>query len=299
VISLYAWSGGLAVVVEAAYRRRAALFGPDGWRVGDPADVLPEGAPSGAEGASLALPAWLIDQLPMLDLMFGGLHTDFVRLDRLLGRLQAQGADGAVLVLGERPAVVVVQGGVLRAIEPALPEGAPVLPALGTARGWILVYGGKVGVPVAKTTPRPREVAEREAAAPSGETPAPPAVGVTPRAAPAPATPAAPPAPPPPATPAAPPAAEAERHTADERFVAAPAARSLPEGMAARIRAEAGDGAPAVLALLDGSRTLADVAGAAGITVDRAGAIVRVLVAHRLAFRYISRVRPATARGPR
>jgi hypothetical protein len=274
VISLFAWSDGLAVVVEGAYRRRAALFGPDGWRYGDPADVLPEGAgpPPDAERVSLALPAWLVDQLPTLDLMFGGLHTDFVRLDRLLGRLQAQAADGTVLVLGPSPAVVVLQGGLLRAVEPALSEGAPVLPAVARARGWILVYAGKVGMPVAKPFARPLDLDEVARPQP---------------------TPGAPPSP----APGSPPG-EPTRDAPGERFVASPSARDVPEELAARLRAEAAE-ALVVLGLLDGTRTTADVARAAGLAPDRVAAAIRVLVAHKLAFRYVSRARPATARGPR
>lgn len=275
MISLSAWSDGLAVVVEGAYRRRAALFGPDGWRYGDPTDVLPDGPPAGAERVSLALPAWLVDQLPTLDLMFGGLHTDFVRLDRLLGRLQAQAADGTVLVLGPSPAVVVLQGGVLRAVDPALPEGAPVLPAVARARGWVLVYAGKVGMPVAKPFARPLDL--DEVAPPPQATPPVPAAE-------APASSA--------------PDAQPTRDAPGERFVAAPSAGDVPDELAARLRAEAAE-ALVILGLLDGTRTTADVARAAGLPPDRVAAAIRVLVAHKLAFRYVSRARPAAARGPR
>ncbi|MDQ7857206.1 MAG: hypothetical protein QN174_13875 [Armatimonadota bacterium] len=321
MISLFAWPDGLAVVVEGAYRRRAALFGPDGWRFGDPADVLAAGPPPDAEHVSFALPAWLVDQLPTLDLMFGGLHTDFVRLDRLLGRLQAQAADGTVLVLGPSPAVVVLQGGALRAVEPSLPDGAPVLPAVARARGWILVYAGKVGMPVVKpfarsldldeiaaspAAPPPRAASPPPAAVSSAPAAAAAAAPPVPAAQPAPATPAASVIPSPSAVPAAPgppaagaPASEPGRDVPGERFVASPAARDVPEELAARLRAEAGEEALVVLALLDGSRTTTDVAGAAGLPADRVAAVIRVLVAHRLAFRYVSRARPAPARGPR
>jgi hypothetical protein len=244
VIALHAWPGGLAIVVEARARRTAAAFGPDGWRRGDLDAVLPEGPPTGAESVFLSLPAWLVDQLATLEIDLGGAHTDFVRLDRLMTRMQAEGRDGAIVVLGRQPAAVVLSGGAPHIIEPGVPAGAAVMPVLAAASGWIVVFSGKVALPAPAPVPGP---------ATDGQAPV------------------------------------------DERFVVAShIARAVPDDVAEEIKAAAGEPALVVVAHLDGARSIADIAKSTGLTAEQVTTVVRLLAARKLAFRYVSRVRPPT-----
>ncbi|OFX27071.1 MAG: hypothetical protein A2Z07_02105 [Armatimonadetes bacterium RBG_16_67_12] len=243
MIALHAWPGGLAIVVEAHARRVAAVLGPDGWRGGEPGAVLPEGPPAGAESVFLRLPAWLVEQLAALEIDLGGAHTEFVRLDRLMARMQADGRDGAMIVLGRQPAAVVLSGGTPHIIEPDVPAGAPVMPVLAAASGWIIVFSGKVAMP----TP-PVQAPATEAQAPT-----------------------------------------------DERFVVAShIARAVPDDVAEAIKAAAGEPALAVVAQLDGVRSIAEIAKGTGLTAAQVTTVVKLLAARKLAFRYVSRVRPPT-----
>jgi hypothetical protein len=322
VIALHAWPGGLAVVVEGATHRAVAVFGPDGWRRGEPRVVFPDGPPPGTQSFTLAGPDWFMDQIAPLELSLGGVHTDFIRLDRLLSRLQAQAANGAVLVLGPRPAVVVLSGGRLHVIEPSVPAGAPALPILAGSDGWVLVFTGQVATPVV-----PKEAPEATAApvAAAVVEPTPfgradttaveqiPAAsvdvsGVEPEpvalvdAEPAVSEPAVAPEPAPSNAPgyAVESVTQAVQVPApaahvDERFVASSdIVRSMPDDVAAEITAAVSEDGLAVVALLDGSHTVADVAASLGLSVDQVSGVVRLLVVRKLAFRYVSRVRPAT-----
>lgn len=243
----YAWSRGMAAVVETPARRTAAVFGPGGWEQGQPGTVLPSGVPPGAEEAHLALPEWLAEQIAGLQFSAGGLHTEFIRLSPLLERLRSEHSNAAVLVLGDKPSVYVVAGGeVTQCGEGAAPPGE--------ASGWIVVFSGKVRVPVAAV------------ADPPGAADEPCAVG--------------------------------EPGAADETyFVPAGVRNSLPEEVAAGILEVAGPAGHAVPGLLDGSRTVAAVAAMAGLTTGQARAVVGVLMAQRLAFRYVGRSRPAPRLG--
>gem|GEM_PF-3468742 len=257
----YAWTRGLAAVVDAPARRTAAVFGPGGWDQGQPSTVLPSGVPPGAETAHLALPEWLAEQIAGLQFSAGGLHTEFVRLNLLLERLRSQHTDAAVLVLGEKPSVYVVAGGkVTLCGEGALPPSE--------ASGWIVVFSGNVLVPVA-TVEEPRAI-EAE----------PPGVK-EPRAAVAES-----------------PGVEEPPGAADETYFVPAAARgSMSEEVAAGILEAAGPAGHAVPGLLDGSHTIGAVAAMAGLTTSQARAVVGVLMAQRIAFRYVSRSRPAPRPG--
>lgn len=242
----YAWTRGLAAVVDAPAHRTAAVFGPSGWEQGQPATVLPAGAPPGAEAAHLTLPGWLAEQIAGLQFSAGGLHTEFVRLNRLLERLCSQRSDAVVLVVGEKPSVYVVAGGRVTQCGEA---GAPP----SEASGWIVMFSGRVCMPAAE----PRGQADETSRAPA-----------------------------------------AVQVSADETyFVPAAARNSTPEEVAARILEVAGPAGHAVIGLLDGSRTVAAVSAAAGVTTEQARAVVGVLMAHKLAFRYVGRSRPAPATG--
>lgn len=228
----YAWTRGLAAVVDAPARRTAAVFGPGGWDQGQPSTVLPSGVPPGAETAHLALPAWLAEQIAGLQFSAGGLHTEFVRLNLLLERLRSQHTDAAVLVLGEKPSVYVVAGGKVTICgEGAVPSSE--------ASGWIVVFSGNILVPVEE-----------------------------------------------------PPGAADETY-----FVPAGVRNSMSEDVAAGILEVAGPAGHAVPGLLDGSRTIGAVAAMAGLTTTQARAVVGVLMAQRIAFRYVGQSRPAPRPG--
>jgi hypothetical protein len=84
-----------------------------------------------------------------------------------------------------------------------------------------------------------------------------------------------------------------------DRFVAASGARALPDETAAQVDAIVGAHGGKIIESLDGSRTIQEIADAVGVGADQVSQVVRILVAARLAFRYVSRARPATgARSP-
>jgi len=255
----YAWTRGLAAVVDAPARRTAAVFGPGGWEQGQPGTVLPSGVPPGAEVVHLALPEWLAEQIAGLQFSAGGLHTEFVRLDHLIERLCLQRSDAVVLVMGEKPSVyVVADGQVTQCGEGTTP--------LGEASGWIVVFSGHVRAPAARppAVEEPR-VAVDEPRAAAAEQPAP---------------------------------ASEQPGAADETyFVPAAVRNSTPEEVAARILEVAGPAGHAVTGLLDGSRTVSAVSATAGVTTEQARAVVGVLMAHKLAFRYVGRSRSAPGTG--
>lgn len=269
------------MVVDGPPRPAATVFGADGWRRGDPRLVFPDGPPPDAQSVSLDLPDWLVGQLAQLELALGGVHTDFIRVDRLLARLHTQAANGAVIVLGPRPAAVVVQQGRLHVIEPAAPAGAPALSVLAGAQGWVLVFSGPVTVPAAAALPQPvAEPAIAERPQPVTTPPAPFALTPAPSATSAPAT---------PPTPVSPPA------MTDERFVASSSLlRSVPDDVAAEIETAAGDDGLAVVAYLDGSHSVAEIAQDLGLSIEQVSSVIRLLVSRKAAFRYVSRTRPAT-----
>jgi hypothetical protein len=279
----YAWPEGLAAVIEGAARRRAALFGPRGWQVGDPLLLLPDGPPRDAETAWIPLPAWLVEQLPSLELLGSGLHTDFIRVHRLVERLRADGAEAVVFVLGRAPAAVAVAGGRVTLIEPADADATTLESVLTAAAGWIVVFSGAVTVRAAAPAPAPTQVVVEEPKAPvepvvEVETPA---AGVM-KLAPEVTKPTAG-------------DARAAPGVSEERYLVSPAAAaSLPSDVAAELAALVGHASGDVVALLDGSRTAAEIAQITGLRAEQVSAVVRTLVAHKLAFRYVSRARRPT-----
>jgi hypothetical protein len=249
VISLHAWPGGLAIVVDAHPARVAAVLGPDGWRRDAPGVVLPEGPPVGAETVTLDVPSWLAEQLASLEIALAGAHTEFVRLDRMMTRLQAERHDGALIVLGSQPVAVVLTEGAPHIVLPDVPPGSPAMPILAAAAGWIVLFSGKV----ARAQQRPVQ----------------------------------------------PPTTDGAAHL-DERFVVLPAlVRAVPDDVAAEIRAAAGEPALAVIAHLDGAQSIVQIADRTGLRTDQVAQVVKVLSARKLAFRYVSRLRPPSgARTP-
>lgn len=259
-ISHYAWSRGLAAVVHAPARRTAAAFGPGGWEQGQPSAVMPAGVPPGSETVHLALPEWLSEQIAGLQFSAGGLHTEFVRLVPMLERLRSQDGGAAVLVLGEKPSVYLVGGGeITQSGEGSVPPDE--------ASGWIVVFSGELTVPLA-TAAQPPVVAVVETPVTAA---AAPRIAVEPEPAGA----------------------------ADEvYFIPASARDTMPEEVAAGIQEVAGPAGRVVPGLLDGSRTVADVAAMAGLTTGQARGVIGVLMAHKLAFRNFSRSRSAPRPGP-
>lgn len=265
-ITHYAWPGGLAVVIQTPASPAAAVFGPGGWRHGPPHAVFAEGPPPVAETFQLALPQAFTDQLVSLEVA-GGLHTDFVHLERLVGHLQSERKDAAVVVLGRVPAALVVSDGELAVVEPDPEVGVPVDAVLKYAAGWIVVVQGKVVPPVPAAVAAPQQVEpapDRRADEPEPDRPA---VVAEPFG----------------------------RFAADARFLLSPGAVTrLPAEVAAEMSAATGDAGPAVMALFDGAHALSEIASATGLTPEQVATVVETLVAHRLAFRYMSRVRPPT-----
>lgn len=311
-ITHYAWPGGLAAVVEGPASGTAAVFGTGGWRIGPARDVLPGGPPRGAEMSHLALPDALADQVATsLALVGSGMHTDFVHLDRLVARLQADATDAMLFVIGRAPAALVLSGGHVTVVEP---QHEPLDEVLTGADGWIVVGLGKVSVPAQAPAPT---------AAATGRTDVEPA-DHAPQVPPA----AAPPPPPPEPVRAESPAAPAEsapvhahptpvsadaaadggapalgsappgafgRFGPDARFVLAQGvAQRLSANVSAQIRDAAGDAGTAVMALLDGAHTLSQVAVGTGVAPGAIVGVIEILSTHRLVFRYVSRVRPPT-----
>lgn len=279
-ITHFAWSEGLAIVIDVPGRRTAALFGPRGWQVGEAAAVLPDGPPEESEPTSLLLPKWLAEQMPSLVFGGGGLHTDFLRVHRLIERLRAEGADGAVFVLGRAPAAVVIAGGRATVLDQPVAEETRIEDVLAAADGWVVVLSGPIRIPVPASAKSPRRVVGEETA-PAAVAPEPIVEEAKPAV-------------------AAPETVGAATGADEERFLVSPGAvQSLPADVATELRAIAGEAGLDVAALLDGSRTSTEVALTTGLRPEQVSAVVKALVAHKLAFRYVSRTRrPAGVRTP-
>ncbi|MDR7532789.1 MAG: hypothetical protein QN183_11955 [Armatimonadota bacterium] len=259
-ITHYAWPGGLAVVLETPTAGIGAVFGAAGWQLA-PHDAVTAGLPSGAARAHLPLPEDVVAQCMDLEFVGGALHTDFVLLDRLLRRLQADGTSAVLFVLGTHPAAFVVSEGTLTAFDPTAPEASEEA-VITRAAGWIVQLAGRMRAPA--TPPEP----------------------AMPVAAPAPAG----------ATAVASPDDERfGRFAASARFLCAPGAdAALAPELRAAIQTATGVDPGAVVRYLDGGHTLAEVAAASGLRGPQVAAVLEVLVARRLAFRYVSRSRPQT-----
>ncbi len=85
----------------------------------------------------------------------------------------------------------------------------------------------------------------------------------------------------------------AEERKAGARFLSAlRVGEILPPSTEARIVAVGGKAALGVLALMDGVRTVEEIAGEVGLEVEQVTAVADLLVSSKAAFRYISRARP-------
>ena len=301
-ITHYAWSGGVAAIFEAS-TPCAAVFGPSGWHVGAPDTVFADGPPARAEAAQLRLPKDLVERIASLEFAGAALHTDFVHLDRYIARLQSDQASAVVLVLGPKPAVLNLNGGALAVIEPA--SAATSGAVIKQARGWIIVITGSLQAQtVSVATPAPEPIAVVEAAL----------VGAAPVEVEVPATKVAvideavatpeiaqPEIAPPeiaPLPPAAPPReleAVFGRFAGEARYLLSPnVAENLPSDVAAELAGIVSNGVTGtMLRLLDGAHTLAEIAAQTGLTPAQVGGILEALISHRLAFKYVSRSRPA------
>lgn len=323
-ITHYAWPGGVAAIFEAS-TPCAAVFGPSGWHVGAPDAVFADGPPARAEAAQVRLRKDVVERIASLEFAGAALHTDFIHLDRYIARLQSDQASAVVLVLGPKPAVLDLNGGVLAVIEPA--SAATSGAVIKQARGWIIVITGSlqaqttavamlasepvaavgaapievpvIEVPVTKVAPvetapvavapievpvaeqPPAEVSPAEIAQPKVA----PAESLVPEAVP----------PPPPAAPSRELEAVFGRFAGDARYLLSPdVAENLPSDVAAELAGVVSNGVTGtVLLLLDGAHTLAEIASQTGLTPAQVGGILEALVSHRLAFKYVSRPRPA------
>lgn len=296
-ITHYAWLGGVAAIFEAS-TPCAAVFGPSGWHVGAPDAVFADGPPARAEAAQLRLRKDVVERIASLEFAGAALHTDFVHLDRYIARLQSDQASAVVLVLGPKPAVLDLNGGALAVIEPA--SAATSGAVIKQARGWIIVITGSLQAQtVSVATPAPEPIAVVDAApveVPVIEVPviAVPAteVAVVEEAVAQPevALPA-----PPPAAPSRELEAVFGRFAREARYLLSPGvAENLPSDVAAELAGVVSNGVTGtVLRLLDGAHTLAEIASETGLTPAQVGGILEALVSHRLAFKYVSRSRPA------
>ncbi|MCL6552960.1 MAG: hypothetical protein K6W08_07550 [Firmicutes bacterium] len=297
-ITHYAWPGGLAVVFETLEAGVGAVFGPAGWQA-VPADTVAASVPSDAAQTHLPLPEDVVTQCMELEFAGGALHTDFVRLERFVRRLQADGSSAVLFVLGAHPAAFVIAEGAVTAFDPTAPNASEDA-VINRAAGWIVHLAGRMRAPA--TPPGQERPAASPASAdgPSSGEPSPaevappaqaPAAGAVSSDAAASAPGAATAGAPLPA--AAPDEAAFGRFAPDARFLRAPGVdATLPDDVRTAIVAAAGVDPVAVLPYLDGGRTLAEVAAASGLRGAQLAAVLDVLVAHRLAFRYVVRARP-------
>jgi len=297
-ITHYAWPGGVAAIFEAS-TPCAAVFGPGGWHVGAPDIVFADGPPARAEAAQLRLRKDIVEQIASLEFAGAALHTDFVHLGRYIARLEADQASAVLLVLGPKPAVLELTAGSLGVIEPASGKAADIV--VKEARGWIIVITGSLHAQPSQAAPAPEAPAATASVAPVEVAP----VEVTPvEVAPVEDTPV-------PVTPAAGHARAVTpqqlepvfgRFAGEARYLLSPgAAENLPSEIAAELARVVSNGATGtVLQLLDGAHTLAEIASETGLTPAQVGGILEALVAHRLAFKYVSRPRRAAgASAPR
>ncbi len=294
-ITHYAWLGGVAAIFEAS-TPCAAVFGPSGWHVGAPDAVFADGPPARAESAQLRLRKDVVERIASLEFAGAALHTDFVHLDRYIARLQSDQASAVVLVLGPKPAVLDLNGGALAVIEPA--SAATSGAVIKQARGWIIVITGSLQAQtVSAVTPVSEPIAVVEAApveaapvqVPVIEVPATKVAAVEEAV----AQPDV--APPPPAAPSRELEAVFGRFAREARYLLSPGvAENLPSDVAAELAGVVSNGVTGtVLRLLDGAHTLAEIASETGLTPAQVGGILEALVSHRLAFKYVSRSRPA------
>jgi len=311
-ITHYAWSGGVAAIFEAS-TPCAAVFGPSGWHVGAPDTVFADGPPARAEAAQLRLPKDLVERIASLEFAGAALHTDFVHLDRYIARLQSDQASAVVLVLGPKPAVLNLNGGALAVIEPA--SAATSGAVIKQARGWIIVITGSLQAQtVSVATPAPEPIAVVEAAlvgaapvevevpatkvavieVPVVEVPA-TKVAVIDEAVATPEIAQPEIAPPSPAAPSRELEAVFGRFAGEARYLLSPdVAENLPSDVAAELAGIVSNGVTGtMLRLLDGAHTLAEIAAQTGLTPAQVGGILEALISHRLAFKYVSRSRPA------
>jgi len=285
-VTHYSWPGGLAVRLVGPDAGLSAAFA-DGWRVEPVQEGQEAEAPPGADVVHLALPADVASQCAALEFVGAALHTDFVSLSRFVRHLQGEGVSAVLLVVGPHPAVVVVDRGAVTALDPARPDASEA-DVLKRASGWIVHLAGKLrSVPAtAAGPPGARTGSGATAAEAADDAPAFEAAGTTGAV--------------------ALPTASVDlagtttgatfgRFPPDARFLMAPGARrALPADVTARIAAVTGRDAETLLALLDGSRTLDEVAAAASLAAPQVAEVVELLVARRLAFRYLTRPRSAS-----
>ncbi len=274
-ITHYAWPGGVAVIFDAS-TPCAAVFGSGGWQVGAPDIVFSDGPPAGAEVSQMWLSRDLVEQVASQEFTGAGLHTDFVHLDRYVARLQAEETHAVVLVLGSGPAALAISGGSVSVIEPSAAAATPDA-VLSQARGWIVVIAGALHAQAAQE-----------------EEPVLPVIPALMEPAPAPAQ---------PVLAEAVPAAHSQqpdgafgRFPPEARYLlSSRVAENLPAEVAAEMASFATNGATGtMLRLLDGAHTLAQIVAETGLTPAQVGGMLDALVAHRLAFKYVSRARPAT-----
>lgn len=284
------WPDAEAILLFVGGRPRIHLWDGRGWEGGDHALSAVaqrlERMPSPRWG-QVALPAQWAAAIRELALQHPGLPTEVVSPEAWLAWASRTGFGGMAVLVGDLSGAWIVQEGVVRPVrfaQGAVVNGESIAPQ---AEGLLQIFRGRVSqelLPPAPLLP-PEEVRVEAPEAPP-EPPAPPAPPTI-----------SPPAPAESGETAVDQArSEASRRfRGDERFLLAPTVDMAGDVVTA-LAAAHGHEIRGWLPLLDGGKTLAEVAQAAAVPLGHVEAVVGALVDRRMVFRYTSRGRaPASS----
>lgn len=269
------WPDAEAILLFVAGRPRIHLWDGHGWEEGDHALAAVaqrlERMPSPRWG-QVAMPTRWSAAIRDLTLVHPVLPTDVVPPAAWLAWARQRGFAGLAVLVGDVSGAWVVQEGTVRAVRFA--QGAAVSGegAFTQADGLVQIYRGRVPqelVPAAPAEPedhRAPPAISPPAPADSGETAVDQARSEKPR-----------------------------RFRGDERFLLAPTVDMTSPALA-ELAAAHGQDIHRWLPMLDGGRTLSEVAQAAAVPFSQVDAVVGALVDRRMVFRYTSRGRaPASS----
>ncbi len=309
------WSDAEAILLFVSGRPRIHLWGGAGWVEGEHALTTVaqrlERLPPPRWG-QVAIPARWAAGLRDLSLVQPALPAEVLSPEAWVAWAQRQGFTGVAVLVGDVAAAWIVHDGLVRAVR--FHQGAVVNDdGVPPQEGVLQIYRGRVALDLSPpleplplrefTPPPPVEVSPAQtlpvempaAEVPPVETP-PPAEVAASSAAPAPAAKVSPPAP-----------AEsgettvvsarsevARRFRGDERFLLAPTVDLANPEPLLDLMTQHGEDILGWLPLLDGSRTLEEVAREASIPLGVVDAVVCGLVDRRLVFRYTARPRAGT-----
>lgn len=303
------WPESEAILLFVDGRPRIHLWDGKGWVEGEHALTAVarrlERMPPPRWG-QVPLPARWAASLRDLTLVHPALPAEVVSAEAWVRWAQQQGFNGVAVLVGDAAAAWIVQDGLVRAAR--FHQGA-ALSADGTfpQEGLLQIYRGRVALdlfpplelpPQQEPSPPQQEPAGQEPSPPVDAGAAPPAAADEVAAVPPPADSPLPAAATASGEPTVVPAgSEAPRRfRGDERFLLAPTVDpARPEALRDLI-AQFGQEIVGWLPLLDGSRTLEEVARAAAVPLDQVDGVVSGLVDRRLVFRrYTPRPRAGSA----